>query len=130
MNRIKFIEKKLNEAPSIFKKNITNKIILDEYNKNIDRLNTIDIEKVLKFDFAKQSILEQEKQEKKTFVNSKKFNSLIIGIEIHKFAPELNKLALKGEKQINTPQCTNFEQIKEYLINNISIIKLKELTIK
>jgi hypothetical protein len=51
----------------------------------------------------------------------------VIGLEVHKYAPELNTLLLKTKATIKVPNATNIVEALEYICKKYSETQIKEL---
>jgi hypothetical protein len=124
-NKIEVIEQKINAVYSKHKF-IENakKIKVEFYGSNIERLEALPIEKIESYNFAPEVLRLSFELEKLTYIEKNLWDH--IKIERHAYAPELNKILIKGS-YIMAPQVDNMEKAIKFLCENWSIERLKEL---
>jgi hypothetical protein len=123
--KIQVIEQKINAVYSTHKF-IENakKIKVEFYGSNIERLKALPIEKIESYNFAPEVLRLSFELEKLTYIEKNLWDH--IKIERHVYAPELNKIFIKGY-DIKAPQVDNMEKAIKFLCENWSIERLKEL---
>jgi hypothetical protein len=123
--KIEVIEQKINAVYSKHKF-IENakKIKVEFYGSNIERLEALPIEKIESYNFAPEVLRLSFELEKLTYIEKNLWDH--IKIERHAYAPELNKILIKGS-YIKAPQVDNMEKAIKFLCENWSIERLKEL---
>ena len=123
--KIQVIEQKINAVYSNHKF-IENakKIKVEFYGNNIERLEALPIEKIESYNFAPEVLRLSFELEKLTYIEKNLWDH--IKIERHVYAPELNKIFIKGY-YIKAPQVDNMEKAIKFLCENWSIERLKEL---
>jgi hypothetical protein len=118
---------------SITKTNCNNKFAkkakqnrIKYYTENVDKLIQINIEKIQSHNFNIEVIEHAFNLEKLNYIDKKVFNKIKC-IEVHKYAPELNKIIFKNNTEIKAPQVINMEQATLFLLNRLSLEQLKEI---
>lgn len=99
---------------------------LDFYTKNIERINTTDIEKIEKHDFRLEAIELALKFEKLEYFN-KNIYSHIGGLRVHHYAPELNTLEFRNGNFFHIPSIFTISEAITFVINTTTIEQLKTL---
>jgi hypothetical protein len=123
--KIKVIEQKINAVYSTHKF-IENakKIKIEFYGSNIERLEALPIEKIESYNFAPEVLRLSFELEKLTYIEKNLWDN--IKIERHVYAPELNKIFIKGY-DIKAPQVDNMEKAIKFLCDLFSIDDLRNL---
>lgn len=123
--KIEVIQQKINAVYSTHKF-IENakKIKVEFYGSNIERLEALPIEKIESYNFAPEVLNLAFELEKLNYIEKNLWDH--IKIERHVYAPELNKILIKGY-YIKAPQVDNMEKAIKFLCENWSIERLKEL---
>jgi hypothetical protein len=123
--KIKVIEQKINAVYSTHKF-IENakKIKIEFYGSNIERLEALPIEKIESYNFAPEVLRLSFELEKLTYIEKNLWDH--IKIERHVYAPELNKIFIKGY-DIKAPQVDNMEKAIKFLCDLFSIDDLRNL---
>jgi hypothetical protein len=123
--KIEVIEQKINAVYSKHKFiNNAKKIKVEFYGSNIERLEALPIEKIESYNFAPEVLRLSFELEKLTYIEKNLWDH--IKIERHAYAPELNKILIKGS-YIKAPKVDNMEKAIKFLCENWSIERLKEL---
>ena len=123
--KIEVIEQKINGVYSKHKF-IENakKIKVEFYGSNIERLEALPIEKIESYNFAPEVLRLSFELEKLTYIEKNLWDH--IKIERHAYAPELNKIFIKGY-DIKAPKVDNMEKAIKFLCELFSIEDLKNL---
>ncbi len=126
MTRLETIKKELRTSiQGVYKFKETKKEVIDFYTKNESKLDSIKKETFNNYSFLTEVLQKCELKEKQSF--NKKIFKKVIKLEVHRYAPELNKLHLFNNNTINTPKCTNIENAIAYVIKAFSINQLKNI---
>lgn len=99
---------------------------LDFYTKNIERINSTDIEKIEKHDFRLEAIELALKFERLDYFN-KNIYSHIGGLRRHQYAPELNTLEFRNGNFFNVPGIFTIVEAVTFIINTTTIEQLRTL---
>jgi hypothetical protein len=99
---------------------------LDFYTKNLDRINSTDIERIEKHDFRLEAIELALKFERLDYFYKNIFIH-IAGLEKHSYAPELNKLAFNNGNFFHVPRIFTIVEAVTFVINTTTIEQLKTL---
>jgi hypothetical protein len=123
--KFEVIEQKINAVYSTHKF-IENakKIKVEFYGSNIERLEALPIEKIESYNFAPEVLRLSFELEKLTYIEKNLWDH--IKIERHVYAPELNKIFIKGY-DIKAPQVDNMEKAIKFLCELFSIDDLRNL---
>jgi len=123
--KIQVIEQKINAVYSTHKF-IENakKIKVEFYGSNIERIEALPIEKIESYNFAPEVLRLSFELEKLTYIEKNLWDH--IKIERHVYAPELNKIFIKGY-DIKAPQVDNMEKAIKFLCELFSIEDLRNL---
>jgi len=97
---------------------------LENYENRLNELERIKLNKVLNYDFVAEVYRKSEVLEKTKLIENIIDKSS--GIEIHNFAPELNKLVLSNENKINVERCFDFLNVKKKLLK-LSLNELQNI---
>ena len=125
-DRLKAIYKALEEAPTcLYNFNKIKAEMLKYYSDKLVKLNQVPEEHFKSFDFVKELIQRCEEAEKES--KRDKLTKLVIGLERHQYAPELNNLVLISGKEIKTPGAVTVKEAIDKLINSSSITELNKI---
>lgn len=97
---------------------------LQNYENRLNELERIKLNKVLNFDFVGEVYRKSEVLQKTKLIENiidKSFQ-----LEIHKFAPELNKLVLRNKNKISVANCVEFSHVKKKLLK-LSLNELQNI---
>jgi hypothetical protein len=123
--KIEIIEQKIS---AVFSKHqfIENakKIKIEFYGSNIERLEDLPIEKIESYNFAPEVLRLSFELEKLAYIEKNLWDH--IKIERHAYAPELNKILIKGY-DIKAPGVDDMEKAIKFLCDLFSIEDLKNL---
>ena len=125
--KLTFIKEAINKT--YCKNKLANKAKIqrfDFYTENINRLENISIEDLKKHRFDIEVINLAFELEKLDFVTKRVFKK-IKGIEVHNYAPELNKIILTNGYNIAAPQITDIEKALLFITKSFSLTQLKAL---
>ena len=124
--KIDYIIKEINLTPQhnmFIKKAIKDKITF--YNKTRLKLKDVSGVAIINHNFQTETIKRGEYLEKIHFIN-KYLKKYIKGIEVHNYAPELNKLQFSNNfKPIKIPQITSIEEAIETIAKRYYLSALK-----
>jgi len=96
---------------------------VDYYNKNEYRVNELEKQKIFDFDFVKQVYIYAE--ELHLIDRSVKLiNESLEFIEVHNYAPELNKAYFKNGNKVNCPNVFDNVQLLEFMYKKYSAPEL------
>lgn len=123
--KIEVIEQKIKAVYSTHKF-IENakKIKVEFYGSNIERLEALPIEKIESYNFAPEVLRLSFELEKLTYIEKNLWDH--IKIERHVYAPELNKIFIKGY-DIKAPGVDDMEKAIKFLCEFFSIQDLRNL---
>ena len=99
---------------------------LQFYKDNLAKVNLMQTEKINEYNF-KIEIINHAYNLRKLALTPKIMKQ-IIKLELHSYAPEMNKLHLTKNRYIKTPQITTIENALTFLINKMNMDQLTELT--
>lgn len=97
---------------------------LENYENRLNELERIKLNKVLNYDFVAEVYRKSEVLQKTKLVQNiidKSFQ-----LEIHKYAPELNKLVLRNKNKISVANCVEFSHVKKKLLK-LSLSELQNI---
>jgi len=97
---------------------------LENYENRLNELERIKLNKVLNYDFVAEVYRKSEVLEKTKLIENIIDKSK--GIEVHKYAPELNKLHLINGNKINVKECFDFSAVKKKLLK-LSLNELQNI---
>lgn len=123
--KLNYIKKQLNEAPrGIYKRNTVIKNLVNYYKNNLDKLELVSEEKIKDFDFVRSVIVQSELAEKESFKS--KILRILIKLERHIYAPEMNKIHFKN-CAVSTPQRTTINEAIDYFIYHNSLSEVTSI---
>jgi hypothetical protein len=99
---------------------------LQFYKDNLVKVNQMQTDKIKDYNF-KIEIVNHAHNLRKVSLNPKMLKQ-IIKLELHAYAPEMNKLHFTKNRIVKIPQITNIENAITFLINTMNIDQLTELT--
>jgi len=125
--KLKYIIEELKTTPKegVYKVNECIKEKINFYTLNIDKLDNISEDKILKHAFISEVLSLSEDKEKKSYI--KRLKNKVVNLERHLYAPELNKLCFKDGKSVKTPQKTTIEEAINYFIFSNSVYQIKRI---
>jgi hypothetical protein len=99
---------------------------IEFYKSYENRINSLDIDKINCHNFINEVLDCSQNILKLECFNKSKYK-MIDKLEIHRYAPELNKLLFKNGKEIKTPQIDNIENAIAFIIKNQSLEQIKSI---
>lgn len=96
------------------------------YKDNLTKVNQMQIDKINDYNFKNEIISHAYNLRKLSL--TPKIIKQIIKLEIHSFAPELNKIHFTKNRFTKIPQITTIENALTFLINTMNFEQLTELT--
>ena len=127
VQKLELIKKSINSA-NVFdtfgKKAKKQKI--EYYSNRINDLNSLSIEQIKKHNFNTEIINFAYELKKLNLVDKKLYKN-IIGIEVHKYAPELNKVLFNNNIEIKCNNVTNLDSAIKYIVQNLSLEQIENL---
>jgi hypothetical protein len=87
-----------------------------------DKLEVVQIENIKKYNFKAEVLTRAEALEKQKYIS--KFLDIIVKLEVHAYAPEMNILHFK-KHYIRVPQAKTIAEAIAQIINNNSLNSLK-----
>lgn len=115
---------KVNCSGTFGKKAKLNRI--EFYKDNISKLDNITFEQIEKFNFTAEVANLAYELKKLSYIN-KHIYKKIKGIEVHTYAPELNKIVFKNNIEIKAPQIKDIESAIKFLCTNFSFEQLQKI---
>ena len=99
---------------------------LQFYKNNLAKVDQMQIDKIKDYNFKNEIISHAYNLRKLSL--TPKIMKQIIKLELHSFAPELNKIHFTKNRFIKIPQITTIENALTFLINTMNLDQLTELT--
>lgn len=128
MKNFEYIKKEINsiKETGFNKKNLklAKKDRIDFYNSNLSKLEVLHIDKLKSHSFVNEVLYKYENLEKEKFID--KLYKIVVSLERHEYAPEMNKLHFKSSF-ISVPQQTSIESSIALILKNNSVEQLKEI---
>lgn len=97
---------------------------LDFYKSNLSKLECLDIDKLKNHSFVNEVLYKYENLEKEKFIG--KLYKIIIGLETHIYAPELNCIKLKNSF-IKVPHQKSIDSAISLILKNNSLEQIKNI---
>jgi hypothetical protein len=127
VQKLELIKKSINSA-NIFdtfgKKAKKQKI--EYYSNRINDLNRLSIEQIEKHNFNTEIINFAYELRKLNLVDKKLYKN-IVSIEVHKYAPELNKVLFNNNIGIKCNNVTNIEDALTFIVKNLGMEQIENL---
>ncbi len=125
MEKLKYIINELNNIkPSNKYVSEAVKDRIKYYNETANMLKNVSFEKIQRFSFLSEVLQKAENLEKLNFVPI--LLDKVQMLEVHKYAPELNRLHFKS-RHVNVPQAKTIADAITQVINNSSLTSLNDL---
>jgi hypothetical protein len=99
---------------------------LQFYKDNLTKVNQMQVDKIVDYNFKNEVINHAYNLRKSSL--TPKILKQIIKLELHAYAPEINKLHFTKNRIVKIPQITTIENALTFLINTMNFEQLTELT--
>lgn len=99
---------------------------LQFYKDNLTKVNQMQVDKIVDYNFKNEVINHAYNLRKSSL--TQKILKQIIKLELHAYAPEINKLHFTKNRIVKIPQITTIENALTFLINTMNFEQLTQLT--
>lgn len=127
LEKLKLITQKINEVPiNTAEGKKAKKEDIKYYKENQNRFSEISVDYIQNFDFS-SGVLNKAYNLKKLKFFNKHLSKKVLGLNTHKYAPELNTLVFMDGSEIKMWGIFNYSEAIEKLIESSSLEELKKL---